>query len=200
MKVYFDGCSWTYGAENDLSDRFSTVLCNKMGAEEINVSQNGASNRAILRRTLVENNISDYDLAVIQLTMPNRTEYWNVKVGKWTRVGINRFIHKSNLKKDYIDMGDEILNFWRFYHKNVYTDELGEIDEKVTYTAIKSHCNANNVPLILTTIRAWPFSELPYDMNLNDPKIPRARHNHPNKEGHAMIANNLYNKIYENLL
>ena len=199
MKVYFDGCSWTYGAENDLSDRFSTVLCNKMGAEEINVSQNGASNRAILRRTLVENNISDYDLAVIQLTMPNRTEYWNVKVGRWTRIGINKFIHRTPKETRRREWEEEMLNFWRYYHKNVYTDELGEIDEKVTYTAIRSHCNANNVPLILTTIRAWPFSKLPFDINLNDPKYPRAPQNHPNKEGHEMIANDLY-KIYESLL
>ena len=34
MKIYFDGCSWTEGAEleNEKEERFSKVLCNELGA------------------------------------------------------------------------------------------------------------------------------------------------------------------------
>ena len=79
MKIYFDGCSWTKGAEleNEEEERFSKVLCNELGAEEHNLAVSGGSNDRIVRNLIVEHNIEDYDLAVVQMTYPVRTEFYN---------------------------------------------------------------------------------------------------------------------------
>ena len=78
MKIYFDGCSMTRGGlflgKNWETDRWSKILCDKLGAEEYNYADGGGSNQRILRQ-LTTHNIKDYDLAIIQLTMPERLEY-----------------------------------------------------------------------------------------------------------------------------
>ena len=63
MKIYFDGCSWTRGAElqNPEEERYSKLLCNELGAEETNLAVSGGSNDRIVRNLLVENNIEDYE-------------------------------------------------------------------------------------------------------------------------------------------
>ena len=72
MKIYFDGCSWTKGAEleNPEEERYSKLICNHLGAEETNLSMSGGSNDRIVRQLLVEINIEEYDLAIIQMTFP----------------------------------------------------------------------------------------------------------------------------------
>ena len=77
MKIYFDGCSWTCGEEleNRQEQRYSRMIANDLGAEESNFSTSGASNDRMVRNLMVENNIEDYDLAIIQMTFPARTEY-----------------------------------------------------------------------------------------------------------------------------
>ena len=84
-KIYFDGCSWTKGIElkNPLEERYSKLICDEIGAEEINFAMGGGSNDRIIRNLVVENNIEEYDYAVIQMTFPARTEYWE---GKWRRI------------------------------------------------------------------------------------------------------------------
>ena len=79
MKIYVDGCSYTYGGElkDPEKTRYSTLLGNKIGAEVCNVAQGGASNARIVRNLLVENDITKYDLAIIQLTFPERLEYYD---------------------------------------------------------------------------------------------------------------------------
>ena len=40
MKIYFDGCAKTYGAavQHNIKQRYSTLLCDKLGAEEYNIA------------------------------------------------------------------------------------------------------------------------------------------------------------------
>ena len=55
MKIYFDGCSWTWGGEleDNESERFSAIISKEMGAEEHNFSRPMASNDRILRQLLI---------------------------------------------------------------------------------------------------------------------------------------------------
>ena len=41
MKIYFDGCSWTWGAElkDPYQSRYSKIISDKLGAEEYNISK-----------------------------------------------------------------------------------------------------------------------------------------------------------------
>ena len=77
MKIYFDGCSWTKGAEleNKEEERFSKLVADYFNAEECNIAQAGGSNDLIVRNMLVNHKIEEYDLAVIAMTLPARTEY-----------------------------------------------------------------------------------------------------------------------------
>ena len=193
MKIYFDGDSWTFGAEVELQERFSYLLSNYYNAEECNVSVGGASNNRIARQSLVEYNISDYDLAIIQLTFPSRFE-WYVN-DKWFQVRVSRERGcKENWIKNYI---------FDFYEK-IYTEKYGNVYEKLFATSIRSHCKANNVPLILMTNRGvypdkYPttYSMTEFDVHLEDLNLPRSKHRHPSSEGHQIIFKTLRNIIDE---
>lgn len=195
MKIYFNGDSYTYGSElSDKSKKFSTLLCGKLGAEETNDSVSGCGNWSILRRTM-DRDMSEYDLAVINLSNIGRIESWDVNVG-WKKINVQKFKEDS-----------EHNRFWKYYMKHIWTWEHAIAEEKIVYNSLKNLCQVNNVPLILTTIRGLhmssgrveDFSDLPFDLLLSDLKYPRYPGNHPNEEGHQMITNDLI-KIYENLL
>ena len=200
MKIYFDGDSWTFGAEVELQERFSYLLSNYYNAEECNVSVGGASNNRIARQSLVEYNISDYDLAIIQLTFPARSE-WCVKEmnEKWYQV---RVLQERGCKENWLK------NYIFDYYEKIYTEKYGNTYEKLFATAIRSHCKVNNVPLILMTNRSvypWKYvttySMTKFDVNLSDLNLPRAKHRHPSSEGHQIIFKTLRNIIDEkNLL
>ena len=91
MKIYFDGCSWTWGGEleNRESDRFSAIVSKNLGAEECNFSRPMSSNDRILRQLVFDNDVREYDLAIIQMSYPSRTEYYDKKEEKFCNIGIN---------------------------------------------------------------------------------------------------------------
>ena len=82
MRLLTVGCSWTYGdeLENIQEHRFSSILGRKLGADVVNLAKNGYSNHAIAR-IFLETDISEYDLVLVQMTHPSRTE-WYDKEGK----------------------------------------------------------------------------------------------------------------------
>lgn len=184
MKIYFDGCSWTFGDElEERSQRFSSIVCQKLDAEEYNISKCGSSNDRIVRQLLVENDITDYDLAVIQMTIPSRTEYHDTK---WRGVHIQgTLLWKPWKDKKRIPHVDH----WTYYYDKIYGKYSGEVKEKIAYQTIKNHCKVKNVPLILMTIN-WE-TNLTFDMELDIDKYPRARGSHPNSEGHRIIAEDI---------
>ena len=50
MKIYFDGCSHTWGSElTDLNSRYSKIICNHYGAEEYNIAERGGSDKRMVR-------------------------------------------------------------------------------------------------------------------------------------------------------
>ena len=184
MKLYFDGCSWTKGEElENREDRFSKLICKKLGAEEYNIAKCGGSNDRIIRNLLVEHNIEDYDLAIIQMTFPARTEYYNKK---WIRVNpkhnYSKWLHGENgdirrLGEKFEDHND----FWKYYYTDVTNKKYFDVKEKIQYETIKNCCK---IPLVLTTINRW--TKLPI-LQL-DNNIQKHHYGHPTKEGHQKIA------------
>ena len=206
MKVYFDGCSWTIGEglENQRQDRFSKLLCNKLGAIEENISYSGSSNDRIVRNLLVENNIEDYDLAVITMTFPARTEYYNGRwisvAPKYSFVDIIRRLSKKILEKEVVDTYNSPLTrltdqkeFWNNYYRIVTTTQFFEMKEKIHKITIESYCRDKGVPLILCTIN--PFTKEKFDLQLNYTELPLFDHGHPSEEGHRIIADDIHNYI-----
>ena len=63
MKIYFDGCSHTWGAElqNPQQSRYSKLVCDYFGAEEYNIALQGGSNMR-LARNILDHDLSEYDI------------------------------------------------------------------------------------------------------------------------------------------
>ena len=220
MKIYFDGCSWTWGGEleDNESDRFSAIVSKELGAEEHNFSRPMSSNDRILRQLVYDNDISEYDLAIIQMSYPSRTEYHDKRKERFQNIGINitplwrdiaqnktwnaaplgrlkGTIDWSHPEKKDRKMGpkwwtDEDRQFWYHYYADVYTDHYGHVKEKIIYQLIKDHCKVNNVPLLLMTINNCD-TKLKFDLELEVTKYPRAPQFHPNPKGHQMIAEDI---------
>ena len=99
MKIYFDGCSFTWGdeLEDNYTSRYSRLLCNHFGAEEYNIAKRGGSNRRIVRNIL-EHDVSQYDLFIIQMTKRQRTEYYSY--GHWQRVSWAKVVKFGMLSRN----------------------------------------------------------------------------------------------------
>ena len=192
MKIYFDGCSWTKGEEleNQEEERFSKLICDELGAEETNLAIKGGSNDRIIRNLLVENNIEEYDLAVIQMTFPARTEYYN---DRWIRINPKHNYNKwlqgeggdiRRLGEKFIDHND----FWKYYYTDVTNKKYFDVKEKIQYETIKNCCK---IPLVLCTINKW--SKL--GMKIDFPALKKHYYGHPTKEGHRLISKRILDKI-----
>ena len=160
MKIYFDGCSVTYGAElmYPEDERYSKHVARHFGAEDYNLARGGGSNRRILRN-LLNHNVYEFDMFVIQMTKRARTEF--MKDGKWQRI-------QTSVPHPYL--------------ADMYDDEYGKIDEQIMYHAIKNILKDRKHFILTiqhdTVLPIYACNE-PYSM------APRG---HPNKEGHKFFA------------
>ena len=196
MKIYFDGCSWTKGEEleNKKEERFSKLVCDKLGAEELNLARCGGSNDRIIRNLMIEYDITKYDMAVIQMTFPVRTEFYN---NKWKRDRWIRINPKYNYTKwlhgedgDIKRLGEKFKNhsdFWKYYYLQITNEKYFETKEKIHYHTIRNSCK---IPLVLVTINRW--TKLPFDLQLNDgTRLMKHRMGHPNKHLHKEYADKI---------
>ena len=190
MKIYFDGCSWTEGAElkHPQEERYSKLICDELGAEETNLGIGGGSNDRIVRNLLVENDIENYDLAIIQMTFPARTEYWD---DKWIKVSAkhnyNKWLHGENgdikrLDEKFTDHNQ----FWKYYYTNVGCEKYFDMKEKIQYKTIKNSCK---IPLVICTINKW--SKLEFDIKMDSFILKKHHYGHPTKEGHQFLADEI---------
>ena len=177
MKIYFDGCSYTYGAEliNPIDERYSKLVANHFGAEDYNIARGGGSNRRIIRN-LLSHNMSEFDMVVIQMTYKWRTEFY--KDGRWKR--IRHFKTPSGFSHTKQKFVEEKVT--HPYLKDMYSDEFGEIDEKIMYHAIKNILKDKKHFILTiqhdTVLPIYACNE-PYS---------RAPRGHPDKEGHKFFA------------
>jgi|694.fasta_scaffold58678_4 hypothetical protein len=192
MKIYFDGCSWTYGTEleNKEQERFSRLLCNDLSAEETNLACPGGSNQRIIRNLITETDITQYDLAVIQLTYSSRTEFHDGTT--WRTINVNP--RRVNIKNDLLPNVTH-QDFWEYYYTNICNDIYFKVQEKIAVETITHYCKSKNVPLILMSIDHT--TELNYDLILTKPwkRYPSAPKKHPTREGHKMITKDILNII-----
>ena len=190
MKIYFDGCSFCWGAElKEEEERYSKLVCNALGAHESNMSRAGASNFRIARQCLVRYNMKDYDLAVIQLTYNSRNEFWDIERSRFTQFSVNLAESKGKL-------------YNRFY-KDIYDPFYGDMYEYMFATAIRDHCKVMGIPLILLTVGVSENNKVSKTRSM-DKKIDwdiditellqwdcYAPLCHPNQKGHQKIADRI---------
>ena len=195
MKILFNGCSWTRGAEleNEKEERFAALVSRELKAECDMLGVGATGNHRIARTTLSRLEESSYDFAVIQFSQPSRTEfyrdglydnvYWHVSVKE--RVGGRR--------KKYWD--DDIRHFWHTYYKRIYQDQYGSDEEKMFLTAVRNTCIVKKIPLVTMTINRDTTND--FDINLLKMNLPLHRNNHPTKEGHRTICSEILKKYEE---
>ena len=201
MKIYFDGDSWTRGNEIDeeqrLSKRFSGLISKELGAEEYNISRGGASNNRIVRQMLFDNDISEYDVAIIQMVYPERSEFYSDKVKDWKTITIADTPlvkwYRWEKRKKWLDKNGIDYEFWTQYYKNIYSETYGCTNEKMCATTIRNHCKVNNVKLILMSQNY--HSKIKFDLQLQVPKYPQTKRGHPTMEGHKLIAEDILRLI-----
>tara|TARA_B100000963_G_scaffold164_1_gene172 strand:- start:23615 stop:24244 length:630 start_codon:yes stop_codon:yes gene_type:complete len=209
MKIYFDGCSMTHGrgylGEDFKNIRWSKILCNQLGAEEYNISSSGSSNQRILRNLATKNFNEKYDLAVIQLTFPSRTEYYDGEKFKQINSHVVRRRDGSYnvAKKGIHGLSREVRNknnggssyFWEMYFNRIYDDVYGHTIEEMVYNSVKSICKVKNIPLIM--LSCFRTTKLSYDiMILPEIYEPVSDTNlHPSVSSQISIASDVYNLL-----
>ena len=188
MKIYFDGCSNTWGAElaEPEESRYSRLVSEHFGAEEHNIARRGGSDKRVLRN-LLETDLSEFDYIIVQMTCKNRTEYWCDNKKRWMGINLDSILRKGVERK---------LNgsfFWIDYFKHVYTDKLANINQLTYYHAMRNVLKDKKH--IIIGINGWGHViQAPVDMKFtnfkcnNSIKYEPAPHGHVTKEGHKIIA------------
>ena len=114
MFFYFNGCSYTYGAdlENIEDERFSTLVSNHYNADHLNDADCGSSNDKIVRKTFefLENNKCDY--GIIMMTYYTRMELVNLGNHKNYNFSPNRPECKLFYER-YYDEDVGSMNYYR---------------------------------------------------------------------------------------
>ena len=202
MKIVFAGCSFTWGdeLENPEEQRFSRLVCNKLGAEEINVSCCGWSNDLILHNFLKQ---PKPDVAVIQWTIKNRWQIWDDSQNDWETLNVNK---KYRLQWNAIR-----------YYRHVYTDQHGIENYWKNVYLTEQYCKDNDIKLIMMNVKyekpvvdyvspyqslcetgEIPFIKggiLPYSNKMKPDELKEywMEYLHPNIKGHQIIADYLIN-------
>ena len=237
MKILFNGCSWTYGGELKdivvedpfgaghelrIAKRYSRLVSEHFGAhglgsEEVNIADNGISNEKIIRQLLnPKQPKTDFDLIVIQMTYPARTEYHTGKSffhnrrrqtnSGWIQISPNYSaytlmkykdsdedtVHKVGSKEGGSSIGfggKQHLKFWNDYYRVVTTKEFFDHKEMIQKITIENYCKVHNIPLVLCTLNQE--TQLDFDVQMNFEGLPVMPGGHPNVEGHRMIADKI---------
>ena len=78
MKIFFNGCSHTYGEEleDPKTQRYSALL----ECDDVNIARVGNSNDIIVKETIewLENNTCDF--VIVQFTLPTRFSHYDSKI------------------------------------------------------------------------------------------------------------------------
>lgn len=199
MRFYFNGCSWTAGDElkDRYKSRFSTLLGQKYGAEVVNDAMPSSSNQRIARTTY-ERNPKDYDLAVIQLSYPARTE--SFFDGSWRQLNCHPNIPRTIEQARHDDdleyrcstkvgvSNEKFKEHWMNYYKYIYENEVGAANERSAFWGTKSFFEAAGVPVIMLCIH-WNYDKsLPYNFDIRLKNLSVAKWKHPDETGHMQIA------------
>ena len=194
MRIFCNGCSWTWGAElkDRKKSRYPTLLGEMFDAEVVNISKPGTSLHRLLRSTYERCDPMKYDIAVLQFTFPTRTEYYvdgmdPSRIGSFMKVNpyVTRATNMDFTGKD-LQNPDEHLKYQHSYYKTTYTLEMAHTFEFMVFQALQDHFARYDIPVVTLTLNNE--SVLPFDLKINTKNIPRANNEHPNELGHRIIA------------
>lgn len=205
MKVYVNGCSFSYG--NTLENKFAWPDC--LPYDVVNESWIAGSNKRIARRTIEYCSNNPVDIAIVQLTDPFRDEFYDEEFNLWigmqgdflhfddqsiNRQDINqRFIREKWQK--FIDFNLLIRNEKtvlqeRYYLINTLISYFNQNNIKYLITGMSSKCMPKDNELILNENYVLePISHM-----IQNEKIG-VNDNHPNEQGHKHFSRYIISEI-----
>ena len=205
MKVYVNGCSFSYG--NTLENKFAWPDC--LPYDVVNESWIAGSNKRIARRTIEYCSNNTVDIAIVQLTDPFRDEFYDEEFNLWIgmqgdflhfddesfkRQDINqRFIREKWQK--FVDFNllirnEKIVLLERFYLINTLISFFKQNNIKYLITGMSSKCMPLDNELILNeNCVLEPISHMIQNekIGIND--------NHPNEQGHKHFSRYIISEI-----
>ena len=196
MKIYADGCSWTEGAElpedKKTQLRYASLVADSLDAQVVNMSGGGASNYRIMRQWMKYHN-QKWDMAIIQLSIPSRTEFYLPDKG-YQRIQMRPMKFGNRIKSPLLpkrveEHSEKMRQYWDLHYRYIYTEQMGRNIERTAFYACKNTCIALGIPHLMLTIN--PDSELPFDLNLARMNLPVFTGHHPTEKGHRIIADKI---------
>ena len=209
MFLYFDGCSHTWGddLEDNLNERFSTLVSNHFLADHENGSRKGSSNDEITERTLTFIKNNPCDIGVVVMTQETRFKF--NPVYKTIMPG---FGHKPS-KYPPKPSEKENHELSKIFFSKLYTSEVGAIQFYKNRFILEQAFKKKGIPLILLqwinlkydgecVYKDYCEGSLPLITSWILPSLlglPKAKEyfysehqkqvaGHPNKKGHRKIA------------
>lgn len=205
------GDSFTYGDE--LSDRYQAwpyQLADQLGYEVHNQGLSGSSNASIVRRTLEELAVNDYDLVVIGWTSPGRIE-WKDDVG----IAYNMWPGHAAAADFFADQPWrlELLNYISQHHNSAYLYEqyliqviglqcylqLHQIDYRmidIRHSDYYRRVGAEQHDRLEAKVNTKTFVGWgKFGMIELTKHCPLGPGKHPLEKGHRLIANEIYKSL-----
>jgi len=184
--ILFNGCSYTFGGElegldNDLeyrrTHRFSHLVANHFGMTYDNISIPGICNDLIVEDTIQwfrEGNTCD--VAIIQLTYPERTVWYdNEKKSYNIRPNIidisKNFRMKRIVSSDQIARVSKSIEVSKKYYTSIYCDYLGCQNYYKNVFLLKTYFSLKNIPHVILSSAPPPKSDIGWNMMCNNVMI-----------------------------
>jgi hypothetical protein len=202
MKVYVNGCSFSYGNTADNKYAWPDAL----PYDVVNESWIAGSNKRIFRRTkkYLENN--NVDLVILQLTDPYRDEFYDSINDLWLgQQGDYLHFDDESYKRKNIDQ-KLIRARWEGFRKfNLLTRTEEQVKAETFYmvNSMLQYLHAKNVKYIITGMsnRCLPTEVIEHSFNIVKPMshvvdIENTYDDgHPNKEGHEQFSRYIISEI-----
>lgn len=203
------GDSFTYGAElSDVYQAWPYRLADSIDYEVHNLGLSGCSNDSIIRRTLEESAINQYDLVVVGWTLPGRVE-WKDQVGLpynvWPGASA-QFVQDQPWRQTLLDFISQHHNAEYLYQR--YLQQV---------VLLQSYCQIRNIKLLMIDVMYNNYyrsvGREQHDKMENQidktkfigwgnlgmveltKNYPKGQGNHPLDQGHSEIAKTIYEHI-----
>lgn len=231
MNLYINGCSFSSGTQKvseNSSDTINWGLYLQDNFENIiNKSIEGGSNHRLFRQaTDFINNTDNLDdwIFVLQLTNPERTEFFLEKYGAW--IGVMKDLHftEDRILHENKDVVSEVENFFqRLIMPTVFMTRTLDQGIFETYNMLNTFiglCKHKNIKFLITGMSnkcmpnvfkesgtdGEPFNGLDFPVfdksnfvmpvsNITFNHKISEDDRHPNKEGHIIFARYILNEI-----
>ena len=152
MKILFSGCSNTWGDELDdpEAQRYSRLVAKHFDAEDINVSDCGASVHMV--STFAMNYIKQYgmpDAVVIQWPPYIRSKFWRVRKKRLASLTPQDWM-PSNKKPD------DHKEWSKYYFENIYNEAIAVDRWFIEMYAMENVMRQMDLPYVTISHNQWP--------------------------------------------